>query len=183
MEENKTENISEPQPVLNNECIELKNIKYKTMILNGKPLKETNTNNDMANLEKFLEDEKNNNINEPWSKLNKTIKTQKIIEFVEQYKTSKNLNEDEKKQLLHFLKDCLDRKRLQRVKDVVYDKTTGTIKDIPSLFYNKTSKNFTLKNETKRVSTLKSLAQKKNNGSIKNKNAETEKGESEQNET
>jgi len=140
------------------------------MILNGKPLKETKSNNDMVNLEKFLEDEKNNNKNEPWSKLNKTIKTQKILEFVEQYKTSKNLNEDEKKQLLHFLKDCLDRKRLQRVKDVVYDKTTGTIKDIPCLFYNKASKNFTLKNETKRVSTLKSLAQKKNNGSIKNKN-------------
>ena len=80
------------------------------------------------------------------------------------------------------MKDCLDRKRLQRVKDVIYDKTTGTIKDIPSLVYNKASKNYTLKNETKRVSTLKSLAQKKNNGSIKNKNNETEKGETEQNE-
>lgn len=166
MQETKTDDLNETP---NDECLELKNIKYKTMILNRKPLKETKSSNDMTNLEKFLEDEKNNNKNEPWSKLNKTIKTQKLLEFVDEYKNSKNLNDDEKKQLLHFLKDCLDRKRLNRVKDVVYDKTTGAIKEIPSLFYNKVSKNFTLKNETKRVSTLKSLGQKKN-GSIKNKN-------------
>jgi hypothetical protein len=172
MQENKMDSINELLNTSNNDCVELKNIKYKTMILNGKPIKETKTNNDMNNLEKFLEDEKNNNKNEPWSKLNKTVKTLKILDFVENYKNSKNLNEDEKKLLLHFLKDCLDRKRLQRVKDVVYDKTTGTIKDIPSLFYNKASKNFTLKNETKRVSTLKSLAQKKNTTSIKNKNSD-----------
>jgi len=170
IEDDTNENSSEK--IINDECMELKTIKYKTMILNRKPLKETKSSNDMSNLEKFLEDEKNNNKNETWAKLNKTTKTEKILEFVEKYKTSKNLSDDEKKQLLHFLKDCLDRKRLQRVKDVIYDITTGTIKDIPSLFYNKTSKNFTLKNETKRVSTLKSLSQKKTTGSIKNKNEE-----------
>ena len=63
------------------ECIELKNIKYKTMLLNGNPLNETKSSNNMLNLEKFLEDEKNNNINEPWCKLNKTIKTKKLLEF------------------------------------------------------------------------------------------------------
>ena len=67
------------------ECIELKNIKYKTMLLNGNPLNETKSSNNMLNLEKFLEDEKNNNINEPWCKLNKTIKTKKLLEFVEIY--------------------------------------------------------------------------------------------------
>ena len=47
------------------ECQELKNIKYKTMLLNGNPLKETKSSNDLSNLEKFLENEKNNNSNEP----------------------------------------------------------------------------------------------------------------------
>lgn len=153
------------------ECLELKNIKYKTMLLNGNPLQETKSENDLSNLDKFLEDEKNNNVNEPWCKLNKTIKTKKVLEFVEKYKTEKNLDQEEEKALLTFLKDCLDRKKLQRVKDVVYDKTHGSIKEIPSLFYTKANKHFTLKNMDKRVSTLKSLAPKKAQGTIKNKNA------------
>ena len=152
------------------ECLELKNIKYKTMLLNGNPLKETKSENDLSNLDKFLEDEKNNNVNEPWCKLNKTIKTKKILEFVEKYKSEKNLDQEEEKSLLAFLKDCLDRKKLQRVKDVIYDKTNGSIKEIPALSYTKANKHFTLKNMDKRVSTLKSLAPKKAQGTIKNKN-------------
>ena len=152
------------------ECLELKNIKYKTMLLNGNPLKETKSENDLSNLDKFLEDEKNNNVNEPWCKLNKTIKTKKILEFIEKYKSEKNLDQEEEKALLTFLKDCLDRKKLQRVKDVVYDKTNGSIKEIPALSYTKANKHFTLKNMDKRVSTLKSLAPKKTQGTIKNKN-------------
>ena len=61
-------------------------------------------------------------------------------------------------------------KKLQRVKDVVYDKTNGSIKEIPALAYTKTNKHFTLKNIDKRISTLKSLAPKKGQGTIKNKN-------------
>jgi len=152
------------------ECLELKNIKYKTMLLNGNPLKETKSENDLSNLDKFLESEKNNNVNEPWCKLNKTIKTKKIFEFIEKYKSEKNLDQEEEKLLTAFLKDCLDRKKLQRVKDVVYDKTNGIIKEIPALYYTKANKHFTLKNIDKRVSTLKSLAPKKAQGTIKNKN-------------
>ena len=152
------------------ECLELKNIKYKTMLLNGNPLKETKSENDMSNLDKFLENEKNNNVNEPWCKLNKTVKTKKLIEYVEKYKTDKCLDEEEEKLLTIFLKDCLDRKKLLRVKDVIYDKTNGSIKEIPALAYTKINKHFTLKNMDKRVSTVKSLAPKKAQGTIKNKN-------------
>ena len=155
---------------ISEECLELKNIKYKTMLLNGNPLKETKSENDLSNLDKFLEDEKNNNVNEPWCKLNKTIKTKKLLEYVEKYKSEKNLDQEEEKALTAFLRDCLDRKKLQRVKDVVYDKTNGSIKEIPALSYTKANKHFTLKNMDKRVSTLKSLAPKKTQGTIKNKN-------------
>lgn len=157
---------------LNNEeeCIELKNIKYKTMLLSGTPIKETKSSNDLSNLEIFLENEKNNNINEPWCKLDKTLKTRKLLEFVEIYKNDNHLDNEEEKLLINFLKDCLDRKKLQRVKDVIYDKTNGCVKDIPALSYNKLNKHFTLKNLEKRISTLKSLAPKKIHGTIKNKN-------------
>lgn len=151
------------------ECQELKNIKYKTMLLNGAPLQETKSSNDISNLEKFLEEEKINNSNEPWCKLNKTIKTKKLLEYVEVYKKDKNLDENETKNLITFLKDSLDKKKLCRVKDVIYDKEKGIVKDIPALTYTKSTKHFTLKNMDKRVSTLKSLAPKKGNGTIKNK--------------
>ena len=73
------------------------------------------------------------------------------------------------KNLISFLKDSLDRKKLQRVKDVIYDKTSGEVKEIPGLFYNKSSNHFTLRNlDTKRVSTLKSLPPKKVKGTLKN---------------
>ena len=68
--------MEETTPIV--ECQELKNIKYKTMLLNGVPLQETKSSNNLTNLDKFLESEKNNNINEPWCKLNKTIKTKKL---------------------------------------------------------------------------------------------------------
>ena len=84
------------------------------------------------------------------------------------------MNEEECKLLSVFLKDSLDKKKLSRVKDVIYDKEAGIIKEIPALVYTKSNKHFTLKNIDKRVSTLKSLAPKKNNGhgTIKNKIAD-----------
>jgi hypothetical protein len=145
------------------------NIKYKNMLLNGLHLSETKSSNDLSSLEKFLEAEKINNSNEPWCKLNKTIKTKKLIEYVEIYSKEKKLDEEEIKLLTAFLKESLDKKKLCRVKDVIYDKIVGIVKEIPALTYNKSTKHFTFKNMDKRVSTLKSLAPKKAHGTIKNK--------------
>jgi hypothetical protein len=164
MEEQQTQNKQ-----INEECLELKNIKYKTMLLSGIPINETKSSNDLSNLEKYLENEKNNSKNEPWCKLDKTIKTQKIAEYAKSYKEEKKLTDEESALLVSFLKDCLDKKKLQRVKDVIYDKAVGIIKDIPALSYTKQTKHFTLKNIDKRVSTLKSLTPKKAQGTIKNK--------------
>jgi hypothetical protein len=70
---------------ISQECQELKNIKYKSMLVNGNILKETRPSNDLTNLDKFLENEKINNNNEPWCKLNKTIKTKMLVNFSELY--------------------------------------------------------------------------------------------------
>ena len=131
------------------ECVELKNIKYKTMLLNGNPITEYKSSNDLVNLDKM-------------------VKIKKIIIFAEKYSKEKNYSGEEEKLLILFLKDCIDRKKIYRVKDVDYDKIKGEIKDIPALFFNKVNKNFTLKNIDKRVSTLKSLPPKKVRGTIKN---------------
>ena len=150
------------EQVKEEECVELKNIKYKTMLLSGVPSSEKKLSvNDLTNLDKFLEDDKANNQNEPWCKLDKTMKTKKLLVYADNYTKTKNLTPEEANLLIAFLKDCLDRKKLQRVKAVEYDKVTGDIKEIPALFYTKSNKHFTLKNMDKRVSTLKSLPPKK----------------------
>ena len=51
MEEPKTEEAK------TEECAELKNLKYKTMLLSGVPIKETKSSGDLSTLEKFLESE------------------------------------------------------------------------------------------------------------------------------
>jgi hypothetical protein len=149
-------------------CLELKTIKYKTMLMSGNMIQETKSSNDLSVLDKFLESEKTTNQNETWSKLDKTVKTKKILQFSEKYSKENNFDSDEQSLLINFLNDCLDRKRLYRVKDVEYDKNTGEITKIPSLFYNKLNHHFTLKNVDKRISTLKSLTPKKNKTTIKN---------------
>lgn len=159
---------------LSNECEtnESKTLKYKNMFMGGASWTSTLPKNSssLENLDKFLEQEKTNSSSEPWSKMDKTVKLKKLFSFAETYKTENNLNENEYSNLVTFFKDCLSRKKLARVKDVIYDKTTGLIKEIPALYYNKNQNNFSLKNLDKRVSTIKSLTPKKINGTLKNIN-------------
>jgi hypothetical protein len=145
-----------------------KTLKYKTLILNGIVIPETKSSTDLSELDKFLENEKISNSGEPWSKLDKTAKIRKLTAFAENYRDEQKLSDDEYNKLIVFFRECLDKKRLQRVKDVSYDKATGEIKDIPALFFNKPSNHFTLKNIDKRTSTLKGLTPKKKQGTAKN---------------
>jgi hypothetical protein len=146
------------------ECIELKNIKYKTMLLSGVNVVETVSSSNLTNLEEFLENEKSTNQNEHWTKLDKTMKTKKIFLFVNDYSKENNISSEESAELFQFLKDCLDKKKFQRAKDINYDKITGTIKSIPALLYTKDkSKHFTLKNIEKRLLTSKNLPPIKKN--------------------
>ena len=66
------------------ECMELKNLKYQTMLLNQKTeKKETQPN--ISNIEKFLEKEQENNVMKPWNKLGKGTKLKKVYEYVDNY--------------------------------------------------------------------------------------------------
>ena len=50
--------MASQEPNKDDECIELKNIKYKTMLLSGTILQETKSSTDLSNLDKFLEENK-----------------------------------------------------------------------------------------------------------------------------
>ena len=153
---------------MSNECMELQNIKYQTMLLNGNS-KVTSAKVDSLNIDDFLERERNANKNKPWSKLGKNQKIQKIQEYIQQFIKKHNCSIEEIESLKVYLIKCLERKKLQRVKDVVYDTNNGMIKSIPGLIFDKTKRKFTLKKMDRNKSSLRSLAPKNKNKTVKTK--------------
>jgi hypothetical protein len=110
----------------------------------------------------ILESEKQNNKMDTWNKLDKTGKIIKLHAFAEKYGRTHNLPTKDIKILKTFFIECLEKAKLQKAKDVVYNKETGEIISIPSLHFNTTNQKFTLKiMDAKRVSTLKCLTPKR----------------------
>lgn len=123
----------------------------------------TNMNEMNFNLiNQFLDNEKKHNKTESWIRLNKTEKIQKLHQFAEKYGKDNSLPTKEIRNLKLFFTESLNNNKLQKAKDVVYDKETQTILNVPSLHFNVAARNFTLKIiDVKRVSTIKSLTPKK----------------------
>lgn len=152
-----------------NTCHELKNIKYKSMLLNGinSELIVPNKIKNNINIDSILNEERKLNLKEPWSKLDKTIKLIKLQEYVDNYiKVNNKLSENEYNSLHNYLINSLDQKKLHKVKDVIYNINTCKIESIPNLYFNEITRKFTLKRSEKRQSITKSLGpktRKKNN--------------------
>jgi hypothetical protein len=143
------------------ECVELRNMKYKSMLLKKTNTKQLTKCNSNVDIDSFLEKERTHNKEEQWAKLDKSMKISKITTFVDSYSIENDLNEKDKTFLHDFLLYCLEQKKIIKTKDVVYDKVSGTITSIPCLLYTPTLvKKFTLKRCEKRPSTLSSLAPK-----------------------
>ena len=112
----------------------------------------------LSALEDLLETEKQNNKLEAWNKLDKTSRVQKLHAFAEKYGREHGLPVKEIKNLKVFFTLSLDKGKLNRAKDVLYDRELREVKSVPALHFNNDSKAFTLRNlDDKRVSTLKSL--------------------------
>jgi hypothetical protein len=120
------------------------------------------TETSQEEVDTILEKETQQNKSESWNKLNKTSKIQKLNHYAEKYGTDQKYGTKEIKSLKQFFLDSLERGKLQKTKEVIYDKNTQMINEIPGLFLHPTNHNFTLRiTDTKRVSTLKSLAPKR----------------------
>lgn len=156
-----------------NECTELKNIKYKSMMLKNNQkrgdaamqmLHNTSATNSISHIENYLERERAHNISEPWGKLDKTVKITKINAFAKMYATEHGLSDADCANLVAYLIACIDHKKIVKTKDVIYDKISGNIVSIPVLTHitvndpvTSSSTKFTLRRCDKRQSTLKSL--------------------------
>ena len=143
---------------MSHNCHELESIKYKTMLLQGEITPSTET---ILNIEEILEKESVLNKLEPWCKLDKTLKLNKLSIYADLLTIKFNLINTEKLELIKFLSNCLEKKNLNKIKDVVYERETGIIKNIPNLQFNNITRKFNLKKCEKHVSTIKSLSVKK----------------------
>ena len=139
------------------ECQQLKNIKFKNMLINGVSQTKQKVQSKKENIDLFLDKESKLNKKESWNKLDKTDKIKRIIDYVNQSAAKFSLNTTEIEEYRRYLIDCLDKKKLQHVKDVQYDVTNGKIIIIPNLLFNTVNRKFTFKRNEKKTSTVKSL--------------------------
>jgi hypothetical protein len=149
------------------ECIELKNIEYQTMLLNSnssshKELRPKNNNNtSLKDVNEMLESEQSYE-KMSWSRLTKSNKIKKIYYYVDELKEKNDLSEMDISDIKEYIKKCFDRKLLSKSKQIIYDKKNGVITDIPSLIIltkdTKRKKRFTMKMNDTKSSTLKNLS-------------------------
>lgn len=143
--------------------------KYRTILHNTNSLllasgeeESHKEGNDMDALEKLLESENQINKTKTWNKLDKTQRIQKLHAFAEKYVKEHGLPVKEIKVLKTFLSQSLDEQKLQKTKEVIYNKESREITNIPGLLYNMSMHAFYLKNmDPKHVSTIKSLTPKR----------------------
>ena len=143
----------------NDNCQELKNIAYKTMLLNGtdiNPKYDNHSNN--YKISKFLENESCANKKETWAKLDKTQKIKHLDLYADTLKTKDNLSDTELLNLKKYMIRWLDRKMLMKTREVIYDKENTKIVNIPFLYFNDEDRTYILRKEEKHVSTIKSLS-------------------------
>jgi len=110
----------------------------------------------MMTLEEIVEKDTKKQEHLPWNKLNKSLKLKRIMDYADMLKERDDLDMTRLSQLKQMLRDKLERKCLQRTKDVIYNHETEKIESIPTLIC--VQHKYTLKTDT--VSPLNSLAPK-----------------------
>ena len=112
----------------------------------------------------FLESESYANKQESWTKLDKTQKIIRLNNYVNNILREKyNLSENEISNTKKYLQKCIERKNLQKTKEITYNKQDNFIENIPYLQFIETSRTFILKKDEKHISTVKCLPPDKKN--------------------
>ena len=126
-------------------------------------------------IDHLLEQEKNDNKNESWNKLNQTTKTLKLHIYAETYGQKKGYNTAQIKKLKTYFSHCLQEKKLSKTKEVQYDKVKQEVIEVHGLQLNSSNNNFTIRSDTKRINTIKSLTPKRSTLKDKNNDSKIEK--------
>lgn len=148
--------------VKNKDCVELKNLEFKNVMMYGNGLKPKCDTDNVTFLEELLEKETQMNKLDMWTKIDKTDKIIKLKKYANVLVEKYNLNTEEETSLNNYLLHILERKYISKIKDVVYNREMGIIENIPNLIFNSENRRFFIKKNDKHVNTLKSLGPKKN---------------------
>ena len=140
-------------------CHDLKNLQYKTLLNKKSTLSIKNTDN-LNNIEVLLEKEKVIAKNNSWNKLDKTTKILYLNNYVDSY-SKHELTNNEKTEFKKYLINLINRKQLQKKSDIIYNKKENKISDIPIINFNKETRKFKQKRNDKKNSTLSSLTKVK----------------------
>lgn len=140
-------------------CHELQNIAYRTMLQNGTdilPKNQKNYGNEL--IDSYLNKELAANKLQTWNKLDKTQKIFKLNSYVEDVLKKKyNLKQEDIINAKRFMSSSLDRKILNKIKDVIYDKDKKSITNIPNLIFLEETRTFVIRKCDKHVCTSKAL--------------------------
>ena len=154
---------------MSDDCHELKNIKYQTMLLNSNVNIVSKKEQSTENMESFMEQDKLNSKKKTWSKLDNGIRIKKLRDFANEYALKNNYTKLQKSNLKAFLLKALERKKLHKTKEVNFNIEKQAITNIPGLNFNKEKKKFTLKRLDNKSSIRRCLAPKTAKNKNKNK--------------
>ena len=129
---------------MSNDCKEYNSLKYKTMIMTGTNIEPTmDTNEEKINM--FLSMDMEKNKKGVWSKLSKTEKVKKIKNYIKTTLLKEhNLTETEISTATKFFSLLMDRKKLSKNNELIYNQEIGLIESIEGLTFNPETRKFTI---------------------------------------
>tara|TARA_B110000114_G_C15080207_1_gene393686 strand:+ start:936 stop:1367 length:432 start_codon:yes stop_codon:yes gene_type:complete len=123
-----------------NDCKEYNSLNYKTMMHTGRSLNQSKPTQSEEDLNDFLNEEMNTQKKSPWSKLTKTCKLKKIKNYVK--KQNDQLNEEELNQSSKTILKLLDRKKLSKQTELIYNKEDEHIESIQCILFDNKSRTY-----------------------------------------
>ena len=103
----------------------------------------------------ILDNEKIPLSNRCWGKLSKKEKYEKLLAYSESYCKKNNCDEIIKQMLINYLKQALDRKKLNKKTYFKFNKETQEVEEVFNLLYHKVNKRFTIKKQEQQKKTIK----------------------------
>ena len=143
------------------DCKEYNSLKYKTMIMTGTNIEPTlDSNEEKINM--FLSMDMEKNKKGVWSKLSKTEKVKKIKNYIKTVLAKEHeLTEAELLNANKFFSLWMDRKKLSKNNELIYNQDVGLIEGIEGLTFNVETRKFT----------INSIVDKPKKKTVKNVNA------------
>ena len=132
--ENTNVEISDPEKTKykkSDECIELKNIKYQTMLINNNSNSIKKSSSNISNLDNFLNQERQKQNVQPWNKLGDGAKLKKLSAFIDEYSIKNNVSPSDKIKLYKYLKNVWKEKNYKELK--MFNMTKKKVKLLTSL--------------------------------------------------